>query len=44
VRSLLEPPLTVRDFMKAVRSVKPTVSQEDTKRSEELTKELGGDG
>lgn len=41
---LLEPPLTVRDFMKAVRSVKPAVSHEDIKRSEEWTKEFGSDG
>lgn len=41
---LLEPPLTIRDFMKAVKNVKPAVSQEDIKKSEEWTKEFGSDG
>jgi vacuolar protein-sorting-associated protein 4 len=41
---LLEPPLQLRDFEKAVRSARPTVSQEDIKRSEEWTNEFGSEG
>ncbi|KAI6245854.1 Vacuolar protein sorting-associated protein 4 [Erysiphe necator] len=41
---LLEPPLQLKDFIKAVKGARPTVSQEDIKRSEEWTKEFGSEG
>jgi len=41
---LLEPPLQIKDFIKAVKSARPTVSGEDIKRSEEWTKEFGSEG
>ncbi|TVY36710.1 Vacuolar protein sorting-associated protein, partial [Lachnellula subtilissima] len=41
---LLEPPLQIKDFVKAVKSARPTVSGEDIKRSEEWTKEFGSEG
>ncbi|CAG8972601.1 hypothetical protein HYALB_00005370 [Hymenoscyphus albidus] len=41
---LLEPPLTLRDFEKAVKGARPTVSQEDIKRSKEWTEEFGSEG
>lgn len=40
---LMEPPLTLKDFMKAVKSARPTVSSEDVRKSEEWTKEFGSD-
>ncbi|OBT71324.1 vacuolar protein-sorting-associated protein 4 [Pseudogymnoascus sp. 05NY08] len=42
--ALLEPPLLLKDFIKAVKSSRPTVSQEDIKRSEEWTAEFGSEG
>lgn len=41
---LLEPPLQLKDFVKAVKGARPTVSQEDIKRSEEWTAEFGSEG
>ena len=41
---LLEPPLVLKDFVKAVKGARPTVSQEDIKRSEEWTAEFGSEG
>ena len=41
---LLEPPLTVKDFQSAVKSSRPTVSQDDLHRNAEWTKEFGSDG
>lgn len=41
---LLEPPLLRKDFEKAIKSSRPTVSQEDIKRSEEWTAEFGSEG
>ncbi|CZT42664.1 probable vacuolar sorting protein VPS4 [Rhynchosporium secalis] len=41
---LLEPPLLLKDFIKAVKGSRPTVSQEDIKRSEEWTAEFGSEG
>lgn len=41
---LLEPPLQLKDFIKAVKGARPTVSQEDIKRSAEWTKEFGSEG
>lgn len=42
--ALLEPPLLLKDFIKAVKSSRPTVSAEDIKRSEEWTAEFGSEG
>ncbi|KAF2224486.1 P-loop containing nucleoside triphosphate hydrolase protein [Elsinoe ampelina] len=41
---LLEPPLQVKDFVKAIKASRPTVSQEDLKRSAEWTQEFGSEG
>lgn len=41
---LLEPPLVIKDFIKAVRSSRPTVSSEDLKRNDEWTMEFGSEG
>lgn len=41
---LLEPPLLVKDFIKAIKASRPTVSQEDLKRSSEWTAEFGSEG
>ncbi|KAL4871014.1 hypothetical protein BDV12DRAFT_184120 [Aspergillus spectabilis] len=41
---LLEPPLVLKDFVKAVRNSRPTVSQEDLKRNTEWTAEFGSEG
>lgn len=41
---LLEPPLTLKDFVKAVKSARPTVSQDDLRKNEEWTKEFGSEG
>ena len=41
---LLEPPLVVKDFMRAVKGARPTVSGEDLKRSAEWTAEFGSEG
>ncbi|MCJ1364205.1 Vacuolar protein sorting-associated protein 4 [Acarospora aff. strigata] len=41
---LLEPSLTLKDFVKAVKGARPTVSVEDIKRSEEWTAEFGSEG
>ncbi len=41
---LLEPPLTLKDFVKAVKGARPTVSQEDLKRNAEWTAEFGSEG
>lgn len=41
---LLEPPLQVKDFIKAIKSARPTVSGEDLKKNEEWTKEFGSEG
>lgn len=41
---LLEPPLTVKDFQRAVKSSRPTVSQDDLNRNADWTKEFGSDG
>lgn len=40
---LLEPPLTLRDFEKAVKSARPTVSKEDIEKSEAWTREFGSE-
>lgn len=41
---LLEPPLHVKDFVKAIKASRPTVSQSDLTRNEEWTKEFGSEG
>lgn len=41
---LLEPPLQVKDFVRAIHASRPTVSSEDIKRSEEWTAEFGSEG
>jgi vacuolar protein-sorting-associated protein 4 len=41
---LLEPPLQLKDFIKAVKGARPTVSAEDIKRSEDWTNEFGSEG
>ena len=41
---LLEPPLLLKDFVKAVKNARPTVSQEDLRRSADWTAEFGSEG
>ena len=41
---LLEPPLVLKDFVKAVKGARPTVSVEDIKKSAEWTAEFGSEG
>lgn len=41
---LLEPALVLKDFVRAINGARPTVSQEDIKRSEEWTNEFGSEG
>ncbi|KAJ5601890.1 vacuolar protein sorting-associated protein 4 [Penicillium lagena] len=41
---LLEPPLVLKDFIKAVRNSRPTVSHEDLTRNAEWTEEFGSEG
>jgi vacuolar protein-sorting-associated protein 4 len=42
--NLLEPPLGLRDFVKAVKGARPTVSGQDLKRNAEWTAEFGSEG
>lgn len=41
---LLEPPLSLRDFIRAVEVSRPTVSEEDLEKNERWTKEFGSEG
>lgn len=41
---LLEPPLMLKDFIKAIKSSRPTVSGEDLKRNADWTLEFGSEG
>lgn len=41
---LEEPPLTVKDFIKAVKSTRPTVNQADITKQEEFTHDFGQEG
>ncbi|KAI2631509.1 vacuolar protein sorting-associated protein VPS4 [Hypomontagnella submonticulosa] len=41
---LLEPLVDFKDFVKAIKSSRPTVSDEDLKRNAEWTKEFGSEG
>lgn len=41
---LQEPPLTIKDFIKAVKSTRPTVNQADIAKQEEFTNDFGQEG
>ncbi|KAK7739664.1 Vacuolar protein sorting-associated protein 4 [Cytospora paraplurivora] len=41
---LLEPIVDLKDFIKSIKSSRPTVSQEDLKRNQEWTHEFGSEG
>ena len=41
---LQEPPLVVKDFIRAIKASRPTVSNDDLKRSAEWTAEFGSEG
>jgi vacuolar protein-sorting-associated protein 4 len=41
---LLEPRVEKKDFIKAIKSSRPTVSDVDLKRNEEWTHEFGSEG
>jgi vacuolar protein-sorting-associated protein 4 len=41
---LLEPPLNVKDFVKAIKGARPTVSGSDLERNAEWTAEFGSEG
>ena len=41
---LLEPQVEKKDFIKAIKSSRPTVSDADLKRNEEWTHEFGSEG
>lgn len=41
---LLEPMVEKKDFIRAIKSSRPTVSQEDLTRNEDWTKEFGSEG
>ena len=41
---LLEPPLVLKDFIKAVRNSRPTVSQEDLQKNNDWTRDFGSEG
>ncbi|KAL9051891.1 MAG: hypothetical protein Q9162_005729 [Coniocarpon cinnabarinum] len=41
---LQEPPLIVKDFIKAIKGARPTVSQADLERNADWTKEFGSEG
>lgn len=42
--TLLEPLVEKKDFIKAIKSSRPTVSDVDLKRNEEWTREFGSEG
>jgi vacuolar protein-sorting-associated protein 4 len=42
--NLLEPPLTLKDFVRAVKGARPTVSNVDLTRNAEWTSEFGSEG
>jgi vacuolar protein-sorting-associated protein 4 len=42
--TLQEPPLLRKDFEKAIKSARPTVSQSDLERNADWTKEFGSEG
>ncbi|KAF2260988.1 vacuolar protein sorting-associated protein-like protein VPS4 [Lojkania enalia] len=41
---LAEPPLKVRDFVKAIKASRPTVSKDDLAKNSEWTREFGSEG
>lgn len=41
---LMEPPLTMKDFVKAVKNSRPTVSKEDIQKSNDWTRDFGSEG
>ncbi|KIW89499.1 uncharacterized protein Z519_09655 [Cladophialophora bantiana CBS 173.52] len=41
---LLEPPLTVKDFIRAIKASRPTVSADDLKKNADWTSEFGSEG
>lgn len=41
---LAEPPLRVKDFVKAIKGSRPTVSKDDLTKNSEWTKEFGSEG
>lgn len=41
---LLEPPLKVKDFIRAIKASRPTVSNEDLEKSRAWTAEFGSEG
>lgn len=41
---LLEPPLVLKDFVKAVKAARPTVSADDLRKNNEWTNEFGSEG
>lgn len=41
---LLEPPLMVKDFVKAIKASRPTVSGDDLSKNAEWTAEFGSEG
>lgn len=41
---LLEPHVEKKDFIKAIKASRPTVSDADLKRNEEWTREFGSEG
>ena len=41
---LMEPELTVRDFIKALRTSRPTVNQDDLRQQIKFTQEFGQEG
>ena len=41
---LLEPPLGLKDFIKAIKGARPTVSQDDIRKNAEWTEEFGSEG
>lgn len=41
---LLEPVVEKKDFIRAIKASRPTVSEADLKRNEDWTKEFGSEG
>ncbi|ODV60777.1 AAA family ATPase VPS4 [Ascoidea rubescens DSM 1968] len=41
---LLEPPLTIKDFLKAIKKTRPTVNSADLHKQEQFTKDFGQEG
>ena len=41
---LLEPPLNVKDFVKAIKGARPTVSGTDLEKNAQWTAEFGSEG